>query len=160
MNLPDRRANTYESLEKRLDEHIERIEDRFHKRFRGMLIAFSLIGITSAVALGGFSIVLEEQQEHTDRIEQLAEENKALSQEIQAQRKDSIRALCEDQNARNKGTSQALIDAAQKDIDSRTTEAEKVENRRRRDVTLALIDALAPVQDCDKVVAEAVPKTG
>jgi len=154
--LPDRRRHGYKELEERLDAHAAEIAHRFKKRYRGMLIAFSIIGLSSAVALVGFGIVLEQQGNQQDRIEQLAEENQTLALDIQSQRAKSVRLACEDQNDRNTQTSDALIAAAEEDAAQRETEAEKAEVRRRRDVTLALINALQPVKDCQEVVAIAL----
>jgi len=125
--LPDRRKNTYEALSNRLDGHIRRIEDRLQHRLRGMLIAFSLIGVTSTLALIGFGFVLAE---------------------IQNQRYE----VCTDNNTRATNTKAKLTELAAEDEAQRKTEAGKAEVRRRRDVTLGLIDALQPTLDCDEVV--------
>ena len=154
--MPDRRRHGYAELEQKLDDHAAAIAERFRKRYRGMLIAFSIIGLTSAFALVGFGIVLREQGEQQDRIEELAESNREFANDIQAQREKSVRSQCEDQNARNTATSDALIKAAKEDADKRVTAAAKKEVERRRDVTLALIDALQPVRNCDDVVALAL----
>lgn len=127
LDLPDRRKNTYEGLANRLDAHIQRIEDRLSHRFRGMLVAFSLIGVTSTLALIGFGLVLAEIQ-------------------------DQRYQVCTDSNTRAANTKTKLTELAAEDEASRKTEAGKAEVRRRRDVTLGLIDALQPTLDCDEVV--------
>lgn len=154
--MPDRRRHGYLELEEKLDAHAEAISRRFHKRFRGMLVAFAIIGMTSAIALAGFGVLLGDQRETSNQLQVLVKQNEQASIEIQTQRENSIRAQCQEQNARNRNTSNALIHAAGVDMASRTTEAEKAEVKRRRDVTLGLIDALAPVQDCDAKVKQAV----
>lgn len=131
LGLPDRRANTYEALERRLDAHIHKIEARFQRWFLLGLIAFALIGLTSTAALIGFGINLHNIKENRELF---------------------VRNECETTNKRNKDTSQGLILAAQEDIEHRDTAAGKLEVQRRRDVTLALIDLLAPLQNCDYLV--------
>lgn len=157
LDIPDRRQNTYEDLEKalnqKLDEHIEahekalekhekaltehaeRLEDRLSRFFSKALVAFAVIGMISAISIFGFGVVLRE---------------------FQNQRKAFVRITCEDQNERHDNTTDKLTKLAQADIDSRKTEAGKEEVRRRRDVTIGLIDALAPHQDCDALVEQAI----
>lgn len=168
LNLPDRRQHTYDELAKRLDEHIEKhekaleeqakehdkaikqyaqhSEDRLSRFFSKALIAFAVIGLISAGSLFGFGVVLQNQSEASD--------------DIQTQREESIRTACEDTNKRHDDTSAQLVMLADADEAKRKTEAGKAEVRRRRDVTLALIDAISPHQDCDKLVAESVKDTG
>jgi hypothetical protein len=134
----------------------DRIDRRFHKRFRGMLLAFSIIGITSAIALAGFGILLQDQKDTADRLAILVKQNEEFSIEIQTQRQAAVLRSCQETNDRNRDTSARLNAAAAKDIASRDTEAEKNEVRRRRDVTLGLIDALVPLRDCQQIVKEAV----
>jgi hypothetical protein len=128
MDLPDRRANTYEALSNRLDAHVKKSEDHLSRWIRRGLVAYAIIGIACAVALVGFGIAL-------DRIT----DNRELF----------VRAECEKTNQRNTDTSNQLIGLAAEDAQNRKTAAGKIEVQRRRDVTLALIDALAPVEDCD-----------
>lgn len=132
----------YEALEKRIDEHAQEVEDRFHKWFVIGLVAFSIIALTSAAGLVGFGILLDRQKDFTE--------------EIQDQRKASIIDICRDQNKRHDDTYSALIVAAKVDEDKQKTQAGKREVRRRRDVTLALIDVLAPHQECDLLAERAV----
>jgi hypothetical protein len=135
MDLPDRRKNTYEDLEKKLDGHIDQIEEKFDRWFRRGLIIIALIGLCCAAALGGVYLVLGEVAET---------------------RRDFTRSQCEAQNKHNRDTSAQLTALALQDEKERKTEEAKEEVRRRRDVTLALIDALAPEQDCDYLVKLAV----
>lgn len=79
--------------------------------------------------------------------------------DIQASRSEAIRRACEDQNKKNKDTSDRLTALAQADINNAKTRAAKTEIRRRRDVTLALIDALAPSENCDERVQRLAPDT-
>lgn len=131
MGIPDRRKNTYEELEKKLDSHIEVIEKKFDRWFRRGLAIVALIGLCCAGALVGVYIVLGE---------------------LTNTREEFTRSQCEAQNKHNTDTSGQLTVLAQIDEKKRKTEAGKTEVRRRRDVTLALIDALAPVRDCEYLV--------
>jgi hypothetical protein len=128
MGLPDRRKNTYENLEKKLDHHLELIEARFERWFRRGLIAFAVTALCSGAALVGFWINLGE---------------------IKETRETYVRTSCEATNKRNSDTSGQLTALAQEDADQRKTQAGKDEVYRRRDVTLALIDALQPHQNCN-----------
>jgi len=131
MGIPDRRKNTYEELEKKLDEHISAIETKFDSWFRRGLVIVAFIGLCCAAALGGVYIVLGE---------------------VQNTRTEFIRTQCESQNKHNRDTSAQLTALALQDEQHRKTQAGKDEVRRRRDVTLSLIDALAPEQNCDYLV--------
>lgn len=162
-DLPDRRRHGYKELEKKLNDHVKAIEARFRKRYKGMLIAFSIIGIACAVALAGFGYLLNKQgdqqedlQNQQEQLERLSAANRDLVFDIQEQRKDSIRRACEESNKRNEDTSTALTVAAGEDIQNAPNMAAQEEIRRRRDVTLALIDLIAPKRDCDKAVEDAV----
>lgn len=127
LNLPDRRKNTYDQLEGHLDERLDKIEERVAKWLRRGLYAFAIVGITSTVALGGFGYVLRA---------------------VQIQRYE----LCVEQNAEHDNTESQLRAAAAIDEFAAKTEAAKAEIRRRRDVTIELIDALAPKRNCRDTV--------
>jgi hypothetical protein len=131
LNLPDRRENTYEALEERLDNHIEEIVSKFDKWLRRGLLAFSIIALACGAALIGFGINLSG---------------------IKDTRREFVRTTCQDTNRRHDQTYQQLIDLSQEDQNNAKTQAQKNEIKRRRDVTLGLIDALAPKQDCERLV--------
>jgi hypothetical protein len=59
-----------------------------------------------------------------------------------------ITDACEKTNQRHDGAILALREGSNVDIANAPTEAAKSEVRRRRDVTIALIDAIAPKQPC------------
>lgn len=161
--LPDRRKNTYEQLEERLDTHIGEIEKQFSRWFVRGLIAFAIIGIACAVSLVGFGIVLNEVSDTADQVQAQTAANKATAAQIQQQRQDSIKTECERTNKRHDGAESALVQGSNQDQANAKDAAARKEIRRRRDVTLALLDALAPHQDCEALVAEAVkvpPKKG
>ena len=65
---------------------------------------------------------------------------------------EAIVRECQVTNQRHDDTYKSLVDAAAIDEDNAKTGAAKAEVRRRRDVTLALIDALAPKRDCDNLI--------
>lgn len=108
------------------------------------LVAFGIIGFGVTVALVGFNILLGNQRDFAD--------------EIQEQRQTEILTECESQNQRNESTQNALRVGSNEDIRNADTEEEREEIRRRRDVTISLIDAVMPVQDCERLVEESVQK--
>lgn len=128
----------YDSANEKLDAHIEENDRRLRRFFIGAMIAFSIIGLACTISLIGFKITLDE---------------------IQDTRKDFVRSNCISQNEQHDNTYKALQAAAQHDItqaeNDETTSQGKVtadEIRSRRDVTLGLIDALRPKQDCEYLV--------
>ncbi len=148
-HLPDRRKHGYKELEEQLASDVEEMRDTQRRFFIGGIIVLAIIGLTTALSIFGFGILLKEQGDQQDQIEKQAEN-------IQEQRKESIGNACKDQNYRHDATSAALSTAADEDIAKAKTQAQKKEIARRRDVTLGLIDALTPVQDCEQLVDEAV----
>lgn len=146
----------YDDANAKLDAHIKENDARLRKFFVGALIAFSIIGLAVTAALIGFGIVLREQQNTADQLATLVKQNQQFAIDIQKQRKDSIIESCEAQNARHDGSVKALKAGSDIDIENAKTEAAKNEIARRRDVTIALLDALAPVENCEEKAAEAV----
>ena len=153
----------YDDPNKALNEHIVANDKRLTRFFRGAIIAFAFIGILTTVALVGFGVVLNEQQDTADKLEALVKSNQALTlqnkrfaEDIQQQRRDSIRDACVAQNKRHDGSVAALVKGSDEDQANAPNEDARKEIRRRRDVTIALLDALAPVQDCEKLVKESV----
>lgn len=149
-----------DTLGKELDNHISRTEKELSSWIKRGLIAFAVIGLACTVALFGFGIVLSEQKETADQLkivveqnENVVKQNEKTAHDIQEQRAESVQNDCESTNKRNQDTSNQLIALAKEDEDNQKTEAGKQEVRRRRDVTLALIDLLQPVQDCAYLVA-------
>ena len=146
----------YDNANVALDSHIKKNDARLRKFFIGALIAFSIIGLACTVALIGYGIVLREQQQTADQLAILVKQNKDFARDIQKQRKDSIIESCTTQNARHDGSVKALVKGSDIDQENAANEAARVEIRRRRDVTIALLDALAPVEDCKAKAKEAV----
>lgn len=81
------------------------------------------------------------------------EQQHEQSQAIQTQRAESIRRQCEDQNRRNKATI-ARLDLRLKQLEEKAGPVAAARARASRDFTVALIDSLAPPQNCDDVVAQ------
>jgi hypothetical protein len=77
------------------------------------------------------------------------------SHQIQTEREQSIRTACVDQNARHRATV-AQLDARLRLAVATASPAQARQIRQSRAFTVALIDALAPVRDCDAVVRRSV----
>lgn len=141
--IVDRRKNGYEEVERKLEDHAALIEARFRRWFIVGLIAFAVIGLSSFVALIGYGLVLRSQADFT--------------RDIQQQRREATFETCQDQNDKNDHTKQALLAGSSKDQLDAPDGAARLEIRRRVAVTIALIDALVPKQDCAKLVKQRVP---
>lgn len=70
---------------------------------------------------------------------------------IQDQRRAGYMANCTDQTLRHDRTVRSLDDSI-----SKLTGAERLRAQRNRDYTVALINSLAPIEDCDQLVRERV----
>lgn len=157
----EKRANPagrrdYDDIAQQIGLYTKNTERRLTKFFKGALIAFAIIGLCTAGALVGFGVVLKAQQNTADQLADLVKANQDFAKAIQDQRRESIRTSCQAQNERNKATRDALTEGSDEDIRNAQTEAAKNEIRRRRDVTIALIDALAPRDNCEEAVRRAV----
>lgn len=73
-------------------------------------------------------------------------------------RRDTVERACQQDNNRNATSSASLIKAAAADEAAAPTAAAKAEVRRRRDVTLALLDLVAPKTDCNTQADKLVKK--
>lgn len=82
------------------------------------------------------------------RVQDRAQENRALAASIQTQRADGYRRSCEEQNARHDRTVDRLL-ALVKANGKPASAAQP---------TITLIDALAPVKDCDRLVQDRVQR--
>lgn len=133
LDLPDRRQHTYEELAQKLDDHTVEVERRLHRFFKKALFIFAVIGITSAVALLGFTIVLGE---------------------IKKTRRDFVEATCKEQNQRHDKTIAKFKSAAAESIKRFPKFAEQIEASVKDN--LEIIDALAPKRDCKKLADVAV----
>lgn len=146
----------YDDANAKLDAHIQENDARLRRFFIGALIAFSIIGLACTGSLIGFGIVLHAQQQTADQLTELVEQNKQFTADIQKQRRSSIIEGCSTQNARHDGALKALTEGSDLDQKNAPDEATRAEIRRRRDVTIALLDALAPVEDCQAKAKAAV----
>lgn len=138
---PDRRREGWhDEVVDELNKHADRIEARLRKFYLKALIAIAIIGLTSAVALAGFGYLLRKQHDTTNA--------------IQEQRKESIFRACDDQNKRHDNSFTEFNKAAADYIKKHPKEADQV--RESVDANLAIIEALSPKQECDKVVHNSV----
>jgi hypothetical protein len=96
------------------------------------------LAVLIALAVAAYPIVL------------LVDAKNDLSNAVEAIQ-DSRVEVCTETNMRNSATKKSLNDAAAIDIENAPTQAAKEEVARRRDVTLALIDALAPIRNCEEL---------
>lgn len=140
--LPERRRGYRELAEEmkgELQDHADRIEGRLHSFFARCLVTFAILGITSAGALLGFGVVLKNQ--------------KATTNQIQAQREEFIRRNCEDQNDRHDDTIEQFKIAAALVSKKHPEQAKQI--RESVEQNLLIIKALVPKQNCDQIVAQA-----
>lgn len=124
LGLPDRRQNTYDALEEHLDKRLDHILDVIHSWIKRGLIAFSIIAFFTVVAVGGLGYLLRDEV-------------------------NDIRQQCLNRNIRHDNAVTVLMVGSNLDQKNADTEEEKAEIRRRRDVTLGLIDSVAPKVDCE-----------
>lgn len=105
----------------------DKLKEELRQFFHRIWVVVILIGVVCTLGLSGFGYLLREQQQG------------ALER-------------CQNQNIRHDNAISALIEGSNQDQLSAKTEAARVEIRRRRDVTVGLIDAIAPKTDCDNPV--------
>jgi hypothetical protein len=102
----------------------EELKKELHHFFKRIWLIVIVIGLTSVVGLAGFGYLLRQER------------NEAL-------------ARCENQNTRHDNAIYALIAGSNEDQLNQKDSVADEEIRRRRDVTIGLIDALAPKTDCE-----------
>lgn len=119
---PERRKG-YQEIHKTVDERMLYLERQFKRWLTRGLAAFAIIGLTSTLALAGYGFVLREAA--NDRLE-----------------------ACENRNDRHDAAINALIVGSNTDIQNAPTQAAKDEIKRRRDVTIGIINGVAPKVDC------------
>lgn len=158
--LPDRRRHGYQELEQKLEEHTEAIESRFQRFFIMALIAFSIIGLTSAGALVGYGVLLRQTSHQADEIQQQTTIIQRQTNIIQQQRRDSVRKTCQEQNERHKNTVKVFNGIFAKALKKATDPVQRAQLLSSRNANLLVINALAPHQNCDEVVRKAVPTEG
>jgi hypothetical protein len=124
MGLPDRRQNTYDALEKHLDEHLTAIENQFSKWLKRGLIAFSIMGLVCTLALVGMTFAIRE---------------------IQNQRYDN----CVAQNERHDNTLAELKTAEDDAIAKHPELASQIKEGQAANEKI--INAVAPRLDCSKI---------
>jgi hypothetical protein len=128
-------------------------EDRIQRWTPYVYVALVAMFTISQVFIGGF--IIHQQHQIKDQQVSIRAQAKlaaATSAAIQKNRIETIRHNCNDQNLRHNAAVNALYDLLKKS---------GVRPERRRQAaasTIELINALAPFQDCDKVVQKAIPK--
>lgn len=127
LELPDRRKQTYASLERRIDVHVDQLEKLLATWIRRGLIAFSIIAIACTLALIGYGAALHS---------------------VQAQR----HGTCENQNHRHDRTLALFREAAAALVKKHPDQAAQVQESIGANVRI--INALAPKQDCNKIAPQ------
>lgn len=132
--IPDRRKHGFKALEIMIQKIIEEYEDEINHRFartvRGIIIAFIIVGAASVTGLVLFSITLSD---------------------IKDNRAAFVRDSCTAQNARHDNTVHKLNDLVRQ-IEAKNPNIPKDQVQQSIDANLALINALAPHQDCEQLV--------
>lgn len=100
------------------------LKEELHYFFRRIWVVVIVIGLTSTAGLVGFGFLIKHV--HDEAIQR-----------------------CENQNTRHDNAVYMLIAGSNVDQQNQKDSVADEEIRRRRDVTLGLIDALAPKTDCD-----------
>ena len=117
-----------------------------------------IVGVATAVAILIVAIFALIGLNRTDTKATEAQTAARTAQLLAVSTANERRVACKDQNMRHDATTKSLIDAAAIDADKQDTQAGKLEVQRRRDVTIGLIDAIAPTQDCSKITVVKEPK--
>lgn len=124
LGLPDRRKQTYASLEKLIDDHAEYLDAKLSRWIKRGLAAFSVIAIGCVLGLLGYGFVLRE---------------------IQNQRHEA----CQGQNDRHDHTVILFKTEAANLVKKHPEQASAVAESTA--ANLRIIDSLTPRQDCNKL---------
>lgn len=127
MNAPH--ATAGESGRRAIDPHLDRFIRRSTWVFRGMVLAL-FVNATFTVSL---------LNANGDRVD----DNSRVLAALQAERVRNIRTGCVELNDRN--------------VDTKREVSAQIPDRRRAQVTLALVDRLVPIRDCEQLVAKQAP---
>lgn len=131
----------YNELKNKLQKVADTNEKRLHRWLIFGLLGFTIIGLTCTGALGGFGMLLGRQAK--------------VGQTIQQQRREAIGDNCRDQNHRHDRTLGRLAKAEKNAEKKAKTRKRKMQIRNRAEVSIGLIDTLAPHQNCKAVVRRA-----
>lgn len=132
----------YRELEAKLDRHAVDIETRFHRWFIRGLVAFGLMALGVVLGLVGYGLVLGNQGDLLDRFKET--------------RKEFVLDSCKAQNKRHDTTVKRLVKAEKDEEIKHKSRRARMTIRNRAEVSIGLIDSLAPVQDCQKLAAVSV----
>lgn len=124
LGLPDRRKQTYASLEKLIDDHAEYLDAKLSRWIKLGLLAFSIIAMFCILGLVGYGVVLRE---------------------IQNQRHEA----CQGQNVRHDRTVVLFKKEAADLVKKHPEQANAVAENTA--ANLRIIDSLTPKQDCNKL---------
>lgn len=139
----------YRELEAMLNKHAEAIETKFHRWFVRGLVAFGIMALGVAAGLVGYGVLLSRQGDLTTTQGQLL-------QQIKSTRKSFVRDSCLAQNKRHDRTVKKLIHAERKAEAQTSSPRVRMKIRNSVEVSIGLIDSLAPVQDCNKLAAVSI----
>lgn len=132
----------YQELSTKLEKQADKNEERFHRWFLAGLIAVAIIGLTSAVALAGFGVLLTKQGSITDQ--------------IQMQRYSSVLDACLDQNERHDKVIVKIDEAV-----AQTPPARQRQAREGAKPFKLILEAAVPyTKDCREVARNRVKGVG
>lgn len=118
------RRKDYKDVKLTIDERMRYVERCVRRWLIRGIVGFSLIGITSAIAILGYGYILREQHQ-------------------------AVVEACDNSNIRHDNAIKALKIGSDIDQENAPNEAAKTEIRRRRDVTIGIINGIAPKIDCE-----------
>lgn len=132
-NEERRKQGWHEEVLHELNRHADRMERRLRKFIVKALIAFTVIGLTSGIALAGFGMVLAQ---------------------LKDTRRDFVYDTCKAQNERHDNTIREFIKLAEDAKKKYPKQAAEIESQ--IEANKKLIGLLQPKQDCKKLSEVAV----
>lgn len=127
-----------------IGESVDWIATRTSRVLVGIVIALFILAFFTVLALNAAHSQVDQTRATAIVSKRTADRLAAVVDEIQQQRRTNIRTNCEDQNRRHDKTIERLRDLGTQ----RHVPAERLAP------TIRLIDALAPHQDCDRLVRQ------
>jgi hypothetical protein len=118
------RRQDYKDVNLTIDERVSFVEQCVRRWIIRGIIGFAIIGITSTLAIAGYGYILREQHE-------------------------AALELCKNANIRHDNAITALKVGSDLDQKNAPNEAARAEIRRRRDVTIGIINGISPKIDCE-----------
>lgn len=138
-----------EGYKQRAEDNAKAISDLATRTFVILAVMVAIFLATAAA----FTVLQVRKVDKADQATFKAEQASQLARAIQEQRRDSTLITCEDSNDRNHDATDQLdaIIAHIKDPERRARA------QANRDTTVLLINALVPLRNCKKVVAQIAP---